>query len=70
MSGVAVKLSKLEPWPSTKIHVKMPSVDPSVSALITVALMGNTIDPNARNIRSVVVDIRISSMSGMCSKML
>ena len=60
VSGVAVKFSHREKCPSTKIHVKMPSVDPSVSALMTAALMGSTSDPNARNISSVVVVIRIT----------
>lgn len=46
------------------IHVKMPMVEPRVSALINAALTGSTIDPNARNISTVVVMTRIVTMSG------
>ena len=42
----------------------MPSVEPSVSALITAALIGSTTDPNARNINSIVVVSRTTSISG------
>ena len=45
-------------------------VDPSVSALISAALIGSTNDPNARNIRIVVVVIRISTISGTLSSRL
>ena len=69
VSGVGVKFSHEAKWPSTKIHVKMPIVDPSVSALITVALIGSTSDPNARNINSVVVVNRMTNISGSLSKM-
>src|ERR1700760_2312462 len=64
ISGVGVKLSHDAKGPSTKIHVRMPMVDPSVSALITAALIGNTIDPKARNINSIVVVTRTTSISG------
>ncbi len=52
--GPGVKPSASAPWPSMKIHVRMPSVEPRPSALISTALMGSTIEPNARNISSVV----------------
>ena len=39
-------------------------VEPRVSALISAALMGSTSDPNARNIRIVVVVINSSTISG------
>ena len=39
-------------------------VEPSVSALISAALIGNTSEPNARNIRIVVVVINSSTISG------
>ena len=45
------------PWPSTNIHVRMPIVDAKFSALINAALIGSTSEPNARNIRIVVVRI-------------
>src|SRR6516164_7719941 len=64
INGVGVKFSHVAKCPSTKIHVRMPMVDPSVSALITAALMGNTIDPKARNISSMVVVTRTTSISG------
>ncbi|PQM46107.1 hypothetical protein C1Y40_03728 [Mycobacterium talmoniae] len=67
INGVGVKFSKPAPCPSTKIHVKMPIVDPSVNALITDALSGSTTDPNARNINSVVVVSMITSISGPCA---
>ncbi|CAM4438801.1 hypothetical protein MYBA111488_20505 [Mycobacterium basiliense] len=70
VSGVAVKFSTPDPCPSTNIHVKMPMVDPSVSALITAALIGSTTEPNARNISNVVVVSRMTSMAGMLSNRL
>ncbi len=70
MSGVGVKFSHVEKCPSTKIHVRMPSVDPSVSALITVALIGNTTDPNARNINSMVALSNRTSIRGALSNKL
>ncbi len=42
----------------------MPIVDPRVSALISAALIGSTSEPNARNIRTVVVEINSSTISG------
>ena len=45
----------------------MPIVDPSVSALITAALIGNTTDPNARNINSMVAPSSSTSISGALS---
>ena len=63
ISGVGVKLSCFAKCPSTKIHVRMPIVEPSVSALITAALMGSTTDPNARNINSMVVPMRTTSIN-------
>ncbi len=70
VSGVAVKFSTPDPCPSTKIQVRMPIVDPSVSALITAALIGSTTEPNARNINSVVVVSRMTSIAGMFSNRL
>ncbi len=64
VNGVGVKFRKLDPCPSTKIQVRMPSVDPRVSALITAALIGSTTDPNTRNINSVVVVSRMTIISG------
>src|ERR1700756_5192691 len=68
ISGVGVKFSHFEKCPSTKIHVRMPMVEPSVSALITAALIGNTIDPNARNINSIVEPRSNTSINGALSK--
>ncbi len=48
----------------------MPIVDPSVSALINAALIGSTMEPNARNIRTVVVTISTSTISGSLSNRL
>ena len=45
-------------------------VDPSVSALITAALTGNTTDPNARNISSMVAPSKRTSISGALSNRL
>ena len=45
-------------------------MDPSVSALITAALIGNTTDPNARNINSVVAVSKRTSISGALSNRL
>ena len=53
-----------EPWPSTNIQVSTPIVEPNVSALIRAALIGSTSDPNARNIRIVVVVISSRTISG------
>ncbi len=64
-----MKFSQVAKWPSTKIHVKMPIVDPSVNALITVALIGSTSEPNARNINSVVVVNRMTNISGSLPNM-
>ena len=54
VSGPGVKPSRLAPWPSTKIQVRMPSVAPSPSMFMRAALIGSTRDPNARNMRIVV----------------
>ena len=70
ISGVGVKFSTLEKCPSTKIQVRMPIVEPSVSALITAALIGNTTDPNARNINSMVAPSSRTSISGALSNRL
>ena len=64
ISGCGVKLSKCEKWPSTNIHVSTPIVEPRVSALISAALIGSTRDPNARNIRMVVVVISSTTING------
>src|ERR1700694_2808650 len=70
VSGVGVKFSQREKCPSTNIHVSTPSVEPSVSALITAALIGSTSEPNARNINSVVVVIRMTAIRGSLANML
>ncbi|VAZ58217.1 hypothetical protein LAUMK7_00627 [Mycobacterium kansasii] len=70
VNGVAVKFSNPEPCPSTNIHVRIPMVDPSVSALITAALIGSTTDPKARNISSVVAVSKMTSIAGMLSNRL
>ena len=41
-----------------------------MSALISAALIGNTSDPNARNIRIVVVVINSSTISGSLANRL
>lgn len=48
----------------------MPIVEPRVNALINAALIGNTTDPNARNIRIVVVTISTVTISGSLSNRL
>jgi len=70
INGAGVKFSRLAKCPSTKIQVRMPSVDPSVSALITAALIGSTTDPNARNISSIVVLSSTTAISGALSDKL
>ena len=70
INGVGVKFSQLEKCPSTKIQVRMPSVEPRVSALITAALIGSTTDPNARNINSIVVLSSTTNISGALSNKL
>ncbi|CNK54013.1 Uncharacterised protein [Mycobacterium tuberculosis] len=70
ISGVGVKFRYVAKCPSTKIHVRMPRVDPIVSTLITAALIGNTNDPNARNISSMVVLISTTAISGALSTRL
>ena len=45
-------------------------VEPSVSALIRAALIGSTRDPNARNIRIVVVVISSSTINGSLANRL
>jgi hypothetical protein len=50
--------------------VSTPIVEPNVSALITAALIGNTTEPNARNIRIVVVTIRMVTINGSLSNRL
>ena len=46
------------------IHVSTPSVEQSVSAFISAALIGSTSDPNARNIRIVVMDTAMRIICG------
>ncbi|AUS49230.1 Uncharacterised protein [Mycobacterium tuberculosis] len=65
VSGVGVKFSHFEKCPSTNIHVRMPMVDPSVRALISVALIGSTTEPNAKNIKTIVVVSRMTTISGI-----
>lgn len=48
MSGPGVKLRMSEPKPATNINVKMPSVAPKVSNVITMALSGSTKEPKTR----------------------
>ena len=54
VSGPGVKPSRSARCPSTKIHVRIPSVAPRPSRFMIAALMGSTSEPNARNIRIVV----------------
>ncbi len=54
VSGPGVKPSSPDRCPSTKIHVRMPSVAPRPSMFMMAALIGSTSDPNARNMSSVV----------------
>ncbi|SHW70670.1 Uncharacterised protein [Mycobacteroides abscessus subsp. abscessus] len=68
VSGVGVKFSHFEKWPSTNIHVRMPIVEPRPRALMTAALMGSTSEPNARNIRIVVTLIKTTITKGSLSK--
>ena len=64
MIGPGVKFMKLEPCPSMKIQVRMPSVAPRPSAVISTALIGRTRDPNARNISTVVSSTTSVTISG------
>lgn len=65
-----MKFSHVEKWPSTKIHVRIPRVDPRVSALINAALIGNTTDPNARNISNRLALSNRTSINGPLSNRL
>ena len=48
----------------------MPRVDPSVSALMTAALIGRTTEPNARNISSrVVLNSRVSINGALANRL-
>ncbi len=70
ISGVGVKFRTPDKCPSTKIQVRMPIVEPSVSALISTALTGSTTDPKARNISSSVAPSNSTSISGALSNRL
>ncbi len=62
--GPGVKFAMSEPWPSTKIHVRMPRVAPRPSAVISAALIGRISDPNARNISRPVISTSSTVISG------
>ena len=64
MIGPGVKFNRPEPCPSMKIQVKIPSVEPSPSALINAALMGRTSEPNVKNISKVVSRMTDTTISG------
>ncbi|SLI24494.1 Uncharacterised protein [Mycobacteroides abscessus subsp. abscessus] len=67
MIGCGVKFSRPDPCPSTKIQVRMPSVEPRPSALIKAALIGSTSEPKVRNISSVVTNSTSAIINGMRS---
>ncbi|CAM4449049.1 hypothetical protein NONI108955_29420 [Nocardia ninae] len=63
--GCGVKFSSVAPWPSMKIQVRIPRVEPRPSALIKAALIGSTSDPKVRNISTVVTSTTRVTIHGI-----
>ncbi len=63
-SGAGVTLSSPDPCPCWKSHTSRPNVALRLSPLITTALIGSRIEPNARNISSSVAPASSPTISG------